>query len=265
MLIEKIRIEPKTDQYPFNMKLFNQSLTFDLRSPVTLILGENGSGKSSFLKILQAKLKLIEIKIPNQHSKKQIDGSAVSLWPNIKKVKGFYFESLSFVNYLEYMINEIDQANQEIKRVDDTYKNKSEYSKIMAKSPYRKTIHELENMYSKDLSKSSHGEAYLDFFASRIKDNQLYLLDEPETPLSIQNQLTLMAMIMDACKRGCQFIIASHSPILTALPQACIYQIKNESFIKTDYEDIDSINLLRQFLNHKETFIKHLTDEEIYE
>ena len=116
-------------------------------------------------------------------------------------------------------------------------------------------------MYSKDLAKSSHGESYLDFFSSRIKDNQIYLLDEPETPLSVQNQLTLMAMILEASERGCQFIIATHSPILAAIPKAIIYEIKNESFVRTDYENIGSISLLKQFLNNKEQFLRHFERE----
>jgi predicted ATPase len=167
---------------------------------------------------------------------------------------------LTFINYIEYVKKEIADSKENIKRVEMEYKNKSDYARMMAKSPFSKTIYELENMYSKDLALSSHGESYLDFFSSRIKDNQIYLLDEPETPLSTQNQLTLTAMIMNATKRGCQFIIATHSPIIAAIPNALLYQIADDKFVKTEYDDIESIQLLKQFLNNKEQFLRYFEE-----
>lgn len=263
MLIDRISIKPSNIQiYPYDIPLFQREVGLQVNRPVTIIIGDNGSGKSSLLKILQSKLKLIEINYPEKQKPLNIDSSLVNLKPSLVKIKGFFFESVSFINYMDYIQKEINDANIQIKRVDIDYKDKSDYAKLMAKSPYAKTISELKGMYSKDLSKSSHGEAYLDFFASRIKEHQLYLLDEPETPLSIQNQLTLMAMIIEAVKRGCQFIMATHSPILTAIPNAYIYEIKDNQLVDTRYEDIGSIQLLKQFLNQKEQFIRHFTKEE---
>jgi predicted ATPase len=263
MIIDRISIKPSDNQtYPYDIPLFQHEIGLQVNRPVTIIIGDNGSGKSSLLKIIQSKLKLIEISYPEKQKPLNIDSSLVSLKPSLGKIKGFFFESLSFINYMDYIQKEINDAKNQVERVEIEYKDKSDYAKLMAKSPYAKTISELQGMYSKDLSKSSHGEAYLDFFASRIKDHQLYLLDEPETPLSIQNQLTLMAMIIEAIKRGCQFILATHSPILTAIPNAYIYEIKENQLVNTQYEDIGSIQLLKQFLNQKEQFIRHFTKEE---
>ncbi len=258
MLLEKITINPDTSKnYPFNISLFHQDISLDVNAPVTLFLGENGSGKSTLLKILQAKLSLIQIKLPNDKTELNINTKLIFLNPSRGKIKGFYFESLTFINYIEYVKNEILESQENIKRIDKEYKEKSDYARQMAKSPYARTIYELESMYSNNLAKSSHGEAYLDFFASRIKDNQLYVLDEPETPLSVQNQLTLMAMIIEATNRGCQFIIATHSPILAAIPSSILYEIRNKEFVRTKYDDIESIQLLKQFLNNKEQFLRH--------
>jgi predicted ATPase len=128
----------------------------------------------------------------------------------------------------------------------------------MASVPHAKSLEELENMYSNDLSMRSHGEAYLDFFASRLKPKQLYLLDEPETPLSTQNQLTLLAMIKTAVEEDCQFIIATHSPIIMAYPGATLYEIGNNQIQSVQYDEIESIQLLKQFLNQPGQFIRHL-------
>lgn len=261
MLIESIRVTPPNNEnYPFNLALFKSEINLDVKAPVTLFLGENGSGKSSLLKLLQSKLQLYRIQIPDLDQSSESDLKTVSFSPRRTKIRGFFFESLTFINYIDYIKKEITDSKDNIKRVDLEYKDKSNYARQMAKSPFTKTIHELENMYSKDLALSSHGEAYLDFFSSRIKDNQLYLLDEPETPLSTQNQLTLTAMIMAATKRGCQFIIATHSPIIAAIPDSLIYQITDDKFKKTRYDEIESIQLLKQFLNNKEQFLRYFKD-----
>ncbi len=258
MLLEKITIEAeKSGRYPYDLSLFKNGVELNLDSPVTVIVGENGTGKSSLLKIIQAKLSLVEIQLPNNESYKWKTDNVIAKY-GLGKPKGFFFESVKFINYIEYIENEIAYSKSEMSRIDTEYKNKSDYTKSLAKSPFARTIYELENMYDKDLAKSSHGESYLDFFSSRIKANQIYLLDEPETPLSFQNQLTLVSLIMSALKENCQFIIATHSPVIAAVPNARIYEIEKDAFIEKDYEEIESFGLLSQFLNNREQFLRFL-------
>jgi predicted ATPase len=258
MLIKTILIESnEKDKYPFNLPLFQKKIRLDVNHPVTILVGANGSGKSSLLKVIQSKLSLISIELPEDHDFLKVNKSDVKITLELLKPKGFYFESVKFINYLSYLKREVELAQKEISRIDFEYKDKPKYSKMLAKTPFMRTLYELDSLYDKNLSESSHGEAYLNFFSSRIKDHQIYLLDEPETPLSTQNQLTLLAMILDATKRGCQFIIATHSPILAAIPNAIIYEIQDHEFFKIDYKDIESINLLRHFLNDKEQFLRH--------
>jgi predicted ATPase len=91
-----------------------------------------------------------------------------------------------------------------------------------------------------------------------MKPNQLLLLDEPETPLSSQNQLTLIAMIKAAVENNCQIIIATHSPILMSYPQALLYEITPEGIHQVEYNDIESVKLLKQFINAPEQFLRQL-------
>ncbi|MBI9010465.1 MAG: AAA family ATPase [Tenericutes bacterium] len=261
MLLKKVEIDNNTHTtYPFNLPLFQKKVVIDLNNSVTIFVGDNGTGKSSILKLIQSKLNLPKIQIPQDKDNFEINSNEVKLDFELLKPKGFYFESIKFINYVEYIQKELEYSSKELQRIEVEYKHKSAYAKLMVETPFKRTIYELQNMYSKDFTKSSHGEAYLAFFSSRIKDNQLYLLDEPETPLSVQNQLTLMAMILEATKRGCQFVIATHSPILVAIPKALIYEIDQSELLKTSFEEIKSIQLLKQFLNQPDQFQKHFKD-----
>src|SRR5438094_10106455 len=76
----------------------------------------------------------------------------------------------------------------------------------------------MERRYGRDPDARSHGQAFLNLFQSRFVPGGLYLLDEPEAPLSPQNQLGLLAILLDVIERDAQFIIATHSPILLAFP-----------------------------------------------
>jgi predicted ATPase len=103
----------------------------------------------------------------------------------------------------------------------------------------------------------SHGESFLDLFGARLGDG-LYLLDEPETPLSPHRQLTLLALLGDATKRGAQFVVATHSPILLAFPGARIYDFDALPVRATTYDALPHVTLTRDFLNAPERYVRHL-------
>ena len=98
------------------------------------------------------------------------------------------------------------------------------------------------------LETQSHGQGFLDFFQSRLMPGGLYLMDEPEAALSYVNQLALIYLMQDAVSDGCQFVLATHSPILTACPGAAIYEIDEGRLTPTDYEHLSSVQFLSHFL-----------------
>ena len=173
---------------------------------------------------------------------------------HLNKPKGFYFSSEDFTTY----IYEIQTAHQYLKDIEQTYKDKSAFAKSQASSPHKRTLADLKALYDKDLRFASHGEAYLSFFKSRMKPNQLILLDEPETPLSFQNQLALIYLIHEAVNMNSQVIISTHSPVIMLIPNAMIIHLSSEGLKKIDYSDVDQINELKHFLNHPEAYFKHL-------
>src|SRR6185436_8286923 len=93
----------------------------------------------------------------------------------------------------------------------------------LAMMPVRVSLAEMEQRYGVNLDENSHGQSFLRLFQSRFVPGGLYLLDEPEAPLSPQSQLALMVMIQDMIAEDAQFVIATNSPLLLAFPGATIY------------------------------------------
>lgn len=109
------------------------------------------------------------------------------------------------------------------------------------------------------LHERSHGESFLDLATHRFKPQGLYLLDEPEAALSVHGCLALLARIRDLTQAGAQFVIATHSPILLAVPHARILQIEPDGVIRhVDYDDAQPVVLTRSFLADPQRYLHHL-------
>ncbi|HEX2191047.1 MAG TPA: AAA family ATPase, partial [Longimicrobiaceae bacterium] len=104
----------------------------------------------------------------------------------------------------------------------------------------------------------SHGESFLDLFNRRIDGTGLYLLDEPEAPLSPQRQLALLALMSDAVAEGGQFVVATHSPILLAFPGARIYSFDEAPVREVAYDDLEHVAITRDFLRDPDRYLRHL-------
>ncbi|MFW6320165.1 MAG: ABC transporter ATP-binding protein [Bacillota bacterium] len=254
--------DQKSETFPYNLPFFNGK-PIKLSNTVTIISGSNGSGKSTLLELLAEKLGLYRITEQSDTTKTLRESILpatrhVDATYNLQKPKGFLFSAEDFTKYIQFLEHEKALAKQELETIDKTYKNKSTYAKMMAKSPHNKTLGEIDSLYQNPLLTASHGEAYLDFFSSRLRPNTLYLLDEPETPLSIQNQLTLLVLIHNAVKQGAQLIIATHSPIISAYPNATLYTLSPTAIDETNFDTIESVKLLKDFLENKEAYLNHL-------
>ncbi|PKK93356.1 MAG: ABC transporter ATP-binding protein [Tenericutes bacterium HGW-Tenericutes-6] len=253
ILLKSIHLKHQGEKaYPYHLPFFNQDILF--KSPVTLLIGDNGSGKSTLLEILRAKLNLFKI---GQKDEAFLNINLKASY-HLHKPRGFYFSSEDFTTYIDNLEKEKAWSKQEIKNIEDQYKNRSDYAKSLAKMPHNRTLHEIDHLHDRNLNESSHGEAYLSFFKSRMRDHELILLDEPETPLSFENQLALLYIIKEGVEKGSQFIIATHSPVMMAYPQATIYQLSSDGLIETSYEKIEQVESLKQFLNHPDHFLRHL-------
>ena len=107
----------------------------------------------------------------------------------------------------------------------------------------------------------SHGESFLDFLEHQLCENGLFLLDEPEAASSPQNRMVLVALIDRFAKEGAQFVIATHSPMLMAMPNAQILELSDDGIHAVQYADTEHFRTMRDFLNNPEKVLHYLLRE----
>jgi predicted ATPase len=120
--------------------------------------------------------------------------------------------------------------------------------------------HALSRKYGENPDGRSHGETFLHILQQRLHGDGLYFLDEPETPLSPTRVLALMIMIEDLVAKGSQFVIATHSPILLALPGATILRAEGGVLAPASWNDLEHVRVTRAFLNDPDSVLRRLRD-----
>ena len=110
----------------------------------------------------------------------------------------------------------------------------------------------------RSLHEQSHGESFLALLNERFGGQGLYILDEPEAALSPQRQLAVLSRMHDLVNDGSQFVIATHSPLLMAYPDACIYQCTAEGVSSVAYEDTAHFRVTRDFLVDPQRMLREL-------
>lgn len=243
--------------YPFNQPLIHHLADVDFSHPVTVFTGDNGAGKTTLLEILAQKFRAVRVGGAGMGARGQVVAAALSSFSikqNRKPRQTFYFTAEDFVKYLEWSETTQREAYEELERVEREYT--SEYAKEYARMPFASTLDALNNMYANTLTQRSHGEGFLDFFRGRLGSGGLYIMDEPEGALSYENQFVLALMIRDAVARQCQFVLATHSPVLSAIPDAAIYYIDQGKPIHTTYEQLPDVQFLQLFLQRRDRFFQ---------
>ena len=202
---------------------------------ITIFVGENGSGKSTMLEAIavcygfnpEGGTKNYSFSTYDSHSELC---DAIKLSRGIRKPKwGYFLRAESFYNV----------ATAEEMYAKEDPRGKQEH------------FHE-----------RSHGESFLQLVQSNFQGNGLYLLDEPEAALSPQRQLTLLLEILNCAKQDSQFIMVTHSPILLGIPGAEILSFDDGQIHPIDYEDTDSYQITKMFIENKEQLLKRLLSDE---
>lgn len=249
--------------FPFNVPALQGDVEIELTAPVTFLVGENGSGKSTFLEAVAAHVDAYTVGEQDLARDKTLDHAHalaryLRLSWRIKTRHGFFLRAEDFFGYVKRSIRMEAELLEDLRRVDEAYAHRSEQAKQLARMPFVTELQDLRRQYGRYLNQLSHGESFLELFESRFKPNGLYLLDEPEAPLSPTRQLTLLSMIKQMVAQQCQFIIATHSPILMAYPGASILSFDYVPVRPVAYDSLDHVTVTRSFLNDPEKYLRYL-------
>jgi predicted ATPase len=230
----KREMVPSFAEYPFTIPAVRHLDAIEFHAGVTFFVGENGTGKSTLLEALAVAAGLnaeggsrnILFHSRETHSPLH---QYLRLVRGAKRPRDSYFlRAESFYN-LATRIDELDVADS--------------YGEV--------SLHE-----------QSHGESFWALLRERFGGGGLYLLDEPEAALSPGRQLSALALIHNLVREKAQFVIATHSPILMAYPNASIYLLAKDGIRKVAYKETEHYQVTRDFLNHVETSLHTLLGEE---
>jgi predicted ATPase len=246
--------------YPFNLPLIRHFSELEFRSPVTFLAGENGSGKSTLLEAIAAGIGSVAVgaedleRDKSLHPARQLGRQLKFSWRHKTRL-GFFLRAEDFFGFAKRM----HHAVQELERMaEDFEQDYSGYALGLAKGAALSQRQALIERYGENPDANSHGESFLKLFQSRFVPGGLYLLDEPEAPLSPQRQLALLAMLKEMVAEDAQFIIATHSPILMALPEAVILSFDTHPLREIAWEETEHVSLMRAFLNNPQAFLRRL-------
>lgn len=123
---------------------------------------------------------------------------------------------------------------------------------------YDETASEGRGWGDRQLHTYSHGESFLAILRERFWENGVFFLDEPEAALSFRSSLGLLALLDDLRTEGSQVILATHSPLLAALPAATLLELDDQGIRSTTYDDLDLVRDWREFLAAPPRYLRHL-------
>jgi predicted ATPase len=249
--------------FPFSVPAIRTLPRLDLSSNVSFFVGANGSGKSTLLEGIAAAAELPtvgsdEVAVDDSLAAQRKLGRALRLVWARRTHRGFFLRAEDFFGFTRRIAQMRTELRHRLDEIGAEYENRSGYARTLAEGPLRSSLGEIERRYGAELDSQSHGESFLALFQSRCVPDGLYLLDEPEAALSPQSQLGFLALLGQMVQQSAQFIIATHSPIILAYPQARIFSFDASPVAEVGYEDLEHVTLTRAFLNDPEQFLRHL-------
>lgn len=232
--ISEIRLKRETvesfDKYPFSLPAVRPLDSLELHPAVTFFVGENGSGKSTLLEAIavasgfNAEGGSRNFKFGSRDSHSELHGFLRISKGLSRPRDGFFLRAESFFN-VATEIEKLDAEPGNAPPIGPAYGARS--------------LHE-----------QSHGESFLALLLNRFHGHGLYLLDEPEAALSPSRQLSVLTRIHDLVRQNSQFIVATHSPILMAYPNAFIYNFSSKGIERITYEETEHYRVTHSFLSN---------------
>jgi len=221
------------DRYPFSIPAVKAITNIEFHRDVTFLVGENGSGKSTLVEAIALAMgfsgeggtRSVDLQTANDTSGL---GSYLELERSYKRpTDGYFLRAESFYNVATYM----------------------------------DSIGYLGGYGGKSLHAQSHGEAFFSVLTDKLRGNGLYIFDEPEAALSPSRQMSAIVAIHELVRNHSQFIIATHSPILMAYPNAKIILLDDHGVREVRYEQTEHYRVTSEFLNKYKKMLEHLLND----
>lgn len=232
--------ERYVEQLPV-VQALRDSAGLDITNRITIFVGENGVGKSTLIEALAVNLgfnpeggtRNFNFATADTHS--SLSSALKVLKGYTHPQDGFFLRAEGFYNAASY-IDELDKET--------------------GGTPI------ILSYGGKSLHKQSHGESFMAVVENRLHDQGLYIFDEPEAALLPKNILRLMVVIERLAQSGSQFFIATHSPMLMALPNAEVLTLSADGIQSTNYQETEHFTIMKTFLNAPEKMLDYLFEEE---
>ena len=229
-------------EYPFAIPSIRHLGRLEFHPAITFFIGENGSGKSTLLEAIAVKAgfsaeggdRQLQFATQDTHSALH-DCLKLERSFAARPTDGFFLRAESFYN-----------VASELERIEEEF-------------PAKRPFHAYGG---KSLHRQSHGESFLAVLKERLQGGGVYLFDEPEAALSPQRQLSVLTLMHRLICHRSQLIIATHSPILLAYPNARIYQFTEEGIADVRYTDTEHYQITKDFLNRHERMLEMLLTAE---
>ncbi|WP_085915247.1 MULTISPECIES: AAA family ATPase [Pseudonocardia] len=233
--VARVGLDPETPEqgYPFDLPVVRwlRSNPVLFGPGVTFLVGENGSGKSTLVEAMAVGLGLNaeggsrSFRFATRASESELGGHLrVARRPGRER-NSFFLRAESYYN-----------VATEVERLGGG----------------------LTEAYGGSGHERSHGESFIALLTHRFGPRGLYLLDEPEAALSLTGALAVLQRMVDLTAQGSQFIVATHSPVLLALPGANILELTGDGVRRVSYDDAAPVSLTRAFLDDPQAFLRHL-------
>lgn len=257
--------------YPF--MLFTHRELEELQfEPVTFLYGGNGSGKTTILNVIVERLK---IQRGTYFNKSNFFDDYVNCCEQRTKNWSFSIQKDSRIitsdDVFDYMLDvrcvneKVDSRREDMfeEYIDTKYstfqmKSLEDYEKLKKNNAIKKSTFSkyVKGNLMRNIREQSNGESAFWFFTENIKENALYLLDEPENSLAAGMQLKLVKFIEDSARFfNCQFIIATHSPFLLSIKESRIYDLDRTPIAVKKWTELENVrNYFEFFKAHEEEF-----------
>ncbi|MFD1704824.1 AAA family ATPase [Methylopila henanensis] len=235
------RVEDR-DAYPFNLPAIAGVDEIDLDAPVVMFVGANGSGKSTLMEAIAA-----QIGCNPEGGSPNFQFNATNTLSDLHKAMRLPRRIRRNAPRYFYRADAFHALATEIRRLDDEPRGGAPI-----KSYYG----------GDDLHEMSHGQSVMRLLHHRFRAGGIYLMDEPEAALAPETQLEVITRIIALVRDGARFVIATHSPLLMAIPGALIYELGPDGPVRRAYHELNHVRLYKRFLGDPGSVISRLTEDE---